>query len=112
MSHRIERFSSTLRHSLADILMNDINNPHLKSVSITDVRVSPDLKKARVYITSSSGEKMQDIIHHLEHARGFIKKILAQRMYLKYVPEFLFLIDDSMDSTYNQDISKPDDQIK
>lgn len=109
MSHRIERFSSTLKQSLADILMNDVNNPHLKAVSITAVRVSPDLKKARVYVTSSSGEKMEDIIMHLDRARGFIKRTLAQRMYLKYVPEFFFVIDENMDVNYDQDILTSDE---
>jgi ribosome-binding factor A len=109
MPHRIERFSSTLKQSLADILMNDINNPHLKAVSITDVLVSPDLKKARVFVASSSGEKMEDVINHLDRAKGFIKKTLARRMYLKYVPEFFFLIDEDIEKPYQQDTSTSDE---
>jgi ribosome-binding factor A len=104
MSHRIERFSSTLKQSLADIIINDINNPHLKSVSITEVIVSPDLKKAYVYVTCAIGEERgdyhdsDDLIRQLKRAKGFIKRILAKRMYLKYVPELSFI-------TNNHDIS-------
>ena len=89
--------------------MNDINDPHLKTVTITAVHVSPDLKKARVFVVSSSGEKAEDIIEHLNHAKGFLKKILAQRMYLKYVPEIFFVIDEDMDVPYKQDISTSDE---
>ncbi len=100
MSHRIERFSSTLKQSLADIMLNDINNPHLKSVSIKEVIVSPDLKKARVYVTCAIGEERgdchdsDDLIRQLTRAKGFIKRTLAQRMYLKHIPELLFISSD------------------
>lgn len=93
MSHRIERFSSTLKHSLADILLNDAGNPHLKFVVITEILVAPDLKKARVFITlpGGSGDTIDEVIRHLDHAKGYIKKILAQKMYLRYVPELIFI---------------------
>jgi ribosome-binding factor A len=100
MSHRIERFSSTLKQSLADIMINDINNPHLKSVSIKDVIISPDFKKARIYVTPAiSGERgdcygADDLIRQLIHAKGFIKRILAKRMHLKYIPELSFISSD------------------
>ncbi len=97
MSHRIGRFSSTLKQNLADIMLNDINNPHLKSISITEVIVSPDLRKALVYVSCATGSEhtnhhdSDDLIRQLTRAKGFIKKTLAKRMYLKYVPELLFI---------------------
>jgi ribosome-binding factor A len=106
MSHRIGRFSSTLKQNLADIIINDINNPHLKSVSITEVIVSPDLKKARVYVSCTiggdpkGGHDIDDLIRQLTRARGFIRKSLTQRMYLKYVPE-LFFISNSDEILYS-----------
>ena len=101
MSHRIERFTSTLKHSLAEILLNDVNNPHLKSVSVTEVVISPDKKKARVFVAAAVLEQEEpgQLLHHLERAKGFIKKTLAQRMYMKYVPELLFIIDDRDDGS-------------
>lgn len=94
MSHRVERFSSTLRHSLTDILLNEVNNPHLKSVFITDVTVSPDLKKASVFVSATGADttdQLDDLIRRLEQARGFIKKTLGRKMYLKYIPELIFV---------------------
>lgn len=94
MSHRIERFSSTLKHSLADILLNDAGNPHLKFVVITDILVNPDLKKARVFISipgGAGGDTIDTVIRQLDHAKGYIKKLLAQKMYLRYVPDLVFI---------------------
>lgn len=102
MSHRVERFSSTLKHVLADILLNEVNDPHLRSVSITEVIVSPDLRKARVFVADTTGafsdhENPSELLDRLEHAAGFIKKSLGQRMYLKYVPQLSFLKDEILE---------------
>lgn len=106
MSHRKERFTSTLRQCLADILVKDMNDPLLKSVFISDVIVSPDLKKAKVFVSSSLtpgvGEKidpgsesdLDQIVPRLTNAKGFIKRVLAGRMYLKYIPELMFIKDE------------------
>ena len=94
MSHRVERFSSTLRQCLTDILLNDVNNPHLKSVFITDVKVSPDLKRAHIFVSAAgadTADQLDDLIPRLERARGFIKKTLGRKMYLKYIPELIFV---------------------
>lgn len=94
MSHRVERFSSTLKHCLADILLYEANNPHLKSVSIANVIVSRDLKKANIFVYSSNINP-DDLIRELTGASGFIKKSLAKKMYLKYIPELYFLKNES-----------------
>jgi ribosome-binding factor A len=106
MSHRKERFSSTLRQCLADILVKDINDPLLKSVFISDVVVSPDLKKAKVFVSLSPapgfGEdidwnpktNLDQLVPRLSNAKGFIKRSLAERMYLKYIPELMFIKDE------------------
>jgi ribosome-binding factor A len=99
VSHRVERFASTLKQVLADILLNEVNDPHLRSATITDVIVSPDLRKARVFITDATGTDSEhnntsELLERLEHAKGFIKKTLGQRMYLKYIPQLSFHRDE------------------
>ncbi|MGD2084763.1 MAG: 30S ribosome-binding factor RbfA [Candidatus Aminicenantes bacterium] len=105
MSHRKERFSSTLRQCLADILIKDMNDPLLKTVFISDVIVSPDLKKATVFVAASPLPGFGDdndshpesdpdqLIPRLTNAKGCIKRALAGRMYLKYIPELMFIKD-------------------
>ena len=92
MPYRKERFSSTLKHCLADIIINESKNADLKLISISEVLVSDDLKKARVLVSSSS-DNMDELMIKLEKAKGFFKKTLAKKMYLKYVPELIFSKD-------------------
>ncbi|MCP4154078.1 MAG: 30S ribosome-binding factor RbfA [bacterium] len=99
MSHRVERFSSTLKQCLAEILLNDINNPHLKTLVITNVVIGPDLKKARVFLTDTNEESGGDFLRHLERAKGFIRRLLAKRMYVKYVPDIVFLKEVELKDT-------------
>lgn len=94
MSYRLERFSSTLKHCLADILLNEIDNPHLKSVSIADIIVSSDLKKAKIFVDSAK-DSPDDLIPELTGAKGFIKKALAKKMYLRYIPELIFFKNEN-----------------
>lgn len=116
MTHRIERFTSTLKHSLADILLNDAGNPHLKFVVITDILVNPDLKKARVFITIPGGagggnDTIDTVIRQLDHAKGYIKKILAQKMYLRYVPELVFIPAPTFDAIDAVDVTDATDAV-
>ena len=92
MPYRKQRFISTLKHSLGDILLNDIHNPELQFVSISEVSVSNDLKRARIYVSSPT-QNMEDIIEQLNKAKGFIKKRLPEKMRLRYVPELDFYED-------------------
>lgn len=94
MSRRIERFTSTLKHCLAEIVLNQVKNPKLKTAVISNVIVEPTLKKARVFVASPV-EDPDETVHRLEKAKGFIKRELGRQMYLKYVPELLFIKDDT-----------------
>jgi ribosome-binding factor A len=92
MSHRIERFASTLKHCIAEILVNEMNNPILKNIVICDVLVEKDLRKAKIYV-SSPVDELDEIVAQLIKAKGFIKREIGGRMYLKYVPELIFVKD-------------------
>jgi ribosome-binding factor A len=96
MSHRKERFSSTLKQCLAEILLVEMNNPLFKSVFLVDVVVADDLKKARVFVSSTSVTAPGDIdplLAQLTKAKGYIKRSLAKRMVLKYVPDLVFIYE-------------------
>ncbi|KAF5433504.1 ribosome-binding factor A [Candidatus Methanophagaceae archaeon] len=85
MTYRKQRFISTLKQSLGDILLNEIHNPELQFISISEVSISNDLKKARIYVSSPT-QNIENIIEQLNKAKGFIKKRLPEKMSLKYVP--------------------------
>ena len=88
---RVDRFNSTLQKNLAEIFLFEINNPVLKTINIIDIHVTKDLKNAHIVFFSLIDEK--EVLIQLDKARGYIKKLLAKRMYLKYVPELKFLFN-------------------
>ena len=66
--------------------------------TITKVKMSPDLKLARIYFTIyGDRKKSEDATDGFESARGFIKRNLARRLGLRYMPELKFFYDDSFD---------------
>ncbi len=92
MSVRTERVASTIRQSLYNILLNDIENPLIKSVAITEVSVSPDLQKTWVRVRSLTGEHAE-AVKALKKASGFIRRRLAAAVHLKRIPELKFVDD-------------------
>lgn len=96
MSHRIEKFASMLKHCLAEVFINDLDDPQLKFISISNIEVSGDLKNARIFISSPNND-IEEIIPKLTKLKGFIKKILAKRMYAKYLPELYFFKDTAFE---------------
>jgi len=109
MSYRLEKFASTLKQALGEILMKDSLNPDFKFVTIARIEVSGDLKKAEIFI-SSPLQALDDILRQLQRSQGFIKRQLAKKMILRYMPELQFKKDPAF--AFDQKIaarSKPDD---
>ncbi len=92
MSYRLEKFASTMKQALAEILMKDSLNPDLKFVTIARIELSTDLKKAEVFI-SSPLRALDDVLDQLQRSQGFIKRQLAKKMILRYMPELHFSKD-------------------
>ena len=92
MSYRLEKFASTLRQALGEILTRDSLNPDFKFVSIVEVRLAPDLKKATIFITSPLGG-LDGVLEQLKRSQGFIKRQLDRKMILRHMPELHFLAD-------------------
>jgi ribosome-binding factor A len=75
-------------------MINDANDPSFKQVSIIEVKPSPDLKKAVVYF-SAFGD-LDQILPRLNKAKGFLRKNLADRLYVKFVPDLIFEADQPL----------------
>ena len=105
---RCERVASDIKHELGNIILKEIKDPLVGFVTITDVRVSDDLKIAKVYFSSLGGEsEKQKSQMGLMRAKGFLKRELSARIRLKNIPELKFFIDDS----YNK-ASRIDELLK
>ena len=95
---RSDRVSGLIQRVLSEILKRDIGDPRLKMATITEVAVSRDLKLARIYFTTpGSIQKKDEAIKGFNSARGFIKRILAQEIDLKYMPDLKFFYDESLE---------------
>lgn len=103
MAHRIQKFSSTLRQALGEILLYELNNPDFKNITISEVAVTPDLRIARVFV-SSFNPKQDQVIEDLIKATGVIKQHLSKKMFLKYIPEIYFIRDEGFE--LDQKLSK------
>ncbi len=92
---RAERVGGLIQSALFDILLKSIKDPRLDPVTITGVKMTKDLKRARVYFASSENPK--EAAEGFKKAHGFIKKALARELDLRYMPELQFLYDESID---------------
>lgn len=95
---RSDRVGGLIHKLLSELLLKDIKDPRLKSTSITGVKVSADLKSARVFfITSGDTGRKQAAAEGFKKALGHIKRELAPKLGLRYMPELKFFYDDSFD---------------
>ena len=79
------------------MVAGELKDPRLElGITVTEVRVTPDLKQVRAFIGVNGSEKEQaDAIKALEHAAGFIRHELVERLQLRRAPELLFILDKS-----------------
>lgn len=96
---RPERVGEELRQTLAELLAREVHDPGLGFVTITRVRVSPDLQLARVSYTSFGDEKARkDTAKALGRAMPFLRRAIGQRLRLRRVPELTFHFDESVEN--------------
>lgn len=95
------KISSQMQRELSKILAEDINDPRLSDgviVSITEVEVTNDLAYADIYVSTLGDQsKKEDVIKALDQAKGFIKRLIGERMRLRSMPEFRFKYDNSIE---------------
>ena len=95
---RADRVSGLIQEVLSELLKKDIHDPRLATATITGVKMSRDLKLARIYFSTYGDSKNSEaVVQGFESARGFIKRSLAPRLGLRYMPDLKFFYDDSFE---------------
>ncbi len=94
---RSERVAGQLRRDLAKLIQQEIKDPAVGFVSLSDVEVSRDLSHAKVFITVFEPEKAKDSLKALRGAATFLRRRLGQELRLRHVPELHFVHDDSVE---------------
>lgn len=99
-SHRPERVAELIRHILARLLQEEVRDPRIRSLTLTEVRVSSDLKHARAYVSMASlaGEKEKEVaLGALNRAASFLRRSLAREAGLRHTPDIRFLEDRAVE---------------
>ena len=99
-SQRQLRVGETVRHAIADILVGgSVHDPDLEGhiVTVPEVRMSPDLKLATIYVMPLGGRDTDKVIAALERNKKFLRGEVARRVNLKFAPDVRFRADDRFD---------------
>ncbi|KUF12745.1 30S ribosome-binding factor RbfA [Pseudoponticoccus marisrubri] len=99
-SQRQLRVGELIRRTLSDVLnRGDIHDPDLNRLSITvgEVRVSPDLKVATAYVVPLGGKHEDDMFALLERNRSELRRAVSKGLTLKFAPELRFRLDETFD---------------
>lgn len=109
-TRRQRRVAELIHRELSLLLMREVRDPRLANVTITEVRVTPDLLIARVHFTVLGGsDQQQEALVALERANGFLRTQLAGQVRLRFAPELIFELDTSAE--YGRHIDELLDQI-
>lgn len=96
-NNRPERVGEAIRDELSQLLQREVHDPGVGFITLTHVKVSPDLQLARVYYTSMGDEKaLKETAKALGRATAFLRRQVAQRLRLRRAPELEFFYDQSI----------------
>jgi len=95
------RMGELLRHALAVLLARgELRDPALRDapITVTEVRVAPDLRRATVFVTPLGGANMETVVAALQRARGYFRGQIAHMIEAKFVPDLRFQADESFEA--------------
>lgn len=99
-SQRQLRVGETIRRALSEVLARgDVHDPDLNRLSITvgEVRTSPDLKIATAYVLPLGGQGQEEMIELLARNKGELRRLVAKKLTLKFAPDLRFRLDETFD---------------
>jgi len=96
-SHRVDKVEHLIKEEISMIFLYKMQDPALSLLTITNVKVSPDLKSAKIYLSVFEKEKRAIVLEKVKSSTGYIRSELAHRVRIKFVPELNFYIDDTID---------------
>ncbi len=107
---RSSRVRDLIREEVADIIMHKLKDPRLGFITVTDARVSDDLRQAMVYVSVLEDSKKDENLAILTASARFIRSELGKRVKIKFIPELTFKLDTAAE--YGAKIDKLLDDIK
>ncbi len=109
-SRRPQRLALQIQHEVSLMISRDMKDRRIGFVTVTGIHMSPDLRHAKIYVSLMGSEsEKKESLETLNHAAGWIRHELGQRIRMKFTPEILFLTDTSQD--YGEHIDRLIDEI-
>ncbi len=95
---RIERINQTLKREVSEIIHRELTDPRLEFVTITAAQVTRDLQHAKVYYSVlGPAEKTAGVQEAFEKAKGYVRKLVGERVKMRYTPELNFIFDTTFE---------------
>jgi ribosome-binding factor A len=95
---RADRVADLIKQEMSDILRREVHDPRIANITVTDVRLTDDLRSARIYYVELGKDSLSaDVEKGLAKAKGFLKRELGKRLQLRYIPELNFFYDPSFE---------------
>lgn len=96
--NRLGRIEEEYRKELSQLISYELKNPNVTGmISVTKVKVTNDLKYAKVYVSILNSKNIKETLAGLKKSSGFIRSELAKRINLRNTPEIVFELDDSLE---------------
>lgn len=96
--NRSGRIGVLIQKEMATLLIDKVKDPRVAGITLSGIRMSRDLKSARLYFSVIGGREKRDAAYAgLESAKGFLKRAIGERLALRYVPEITFEYDDTLE---------------
>jgi ribosome-binding factor A len=100
-SDRMRRVDEAVRQVVSDAVAQDLKDPRIGFVTVTDVKTSPDLRHARVYVSVLGDRKARRAsLAGLESAHGFLQRRLSAQLRMKNTPELQFVLDETAETAF------------
>ncbi len=95
---RDKRIAEEIRREASQILHYEMRDPRVMGATVTDVKVTPDLRLARIYFALPGAEdRRQAVQEGLNHSSGYVRHLLAERIQMKFMPQIEFFYDESLE---------------
>jgi len=97
-TNRMNRINEELKREISNIINYELNNPKATGlISVTKVKVTPDLRYAKVYVSMINEKNKKATISALKKSSGYIRGEIAKKINLRITPELVFELDDSLE---------------
>ena len=100
ITQRQLRVGEMIKQSLSMIFLKDdakIPNINTKEITVTEVRMSPDLKTAKVFVLPLGGKNSEETVAKLKEFSFIVRKVLSKKIIMKFLPKLFFVKDESFD---------------